>query len=50
MSSDLIWSFLKSDLLYKIFENKEIINLIDVYIYLYGYNLILDKELIDLGI
>lgn len=50
MSSDLTWSSLKSDLLYKTFENKEITNPIDVYIYLHGHNLTLDKELIDLGI
>lgn len=49
MEDNLTWSLLK-DNLYKTFENKEINNPIDVYIYLHGHNLTLDKELVDLGV
>lgn len=49
LSGNLTWSTLK-DNLYKTFENKEINNPIDVYIYLHGYNLTLDTKEVDLGI
>lgn len=49
MSDNLTWSSLK-DGLYKTFENKDITNPIDVYIYLHGHNLTLDTATVDLGI
>lgn len=49
MSKDITWSSLKNNL-YETFENKEITNPIDVYIYLHGHDLTFDQTTIDLGI
>lgn len=49
LTSDMKWSDVQTSL-YTTFENKDITNPIDVYIYLHGYDLTLDKDQIDLGI
>lgn len=49
LSGDMTWSSLKGKL-YETFENKEITNPIDVYIYLHGHDLTFDQKEIDLGI